>query len=134
VQDLLGDKKAFASNNKNKPDAIYPYKDAHGKVIAEKLRFSSPKRFAWRIPHGKSYLYKLPEGFKKPLYRLDELIGSNYVVVVEGEKDADAVTAALAGTPHLSVTTAPDGASREVAAGLLAAFHWKGRIDSPGQR
>jgi hypothetical protein len=116
VQEILNDHNLFTSSVSKKPDAIYDYVDATNKVIAQKLRYRNPdgkKYFKWRVARsGGGYEWHLPEGFKKPLYRLHELIRSNYCIVTEGEKDADNVRARLEEHPHFAVTTGPDGASK----------------------
>ena len=72
---------------RGKPVAVYPYTEADGKVLYEKLRFE-PKRFAYRLPDG---TYKGPE--RRVIYRWPELIKfpNATVFVCEGEKDSDRV-------------------------------------------
>jgi len=113
VAQLLGEKQfSFA---RREPEAGYRYTDASGKLAAEKQRFrrdDGSKYFQWRRPDGKGgFEYKL-NGFKAPLYRLHEVIAATYVLVVEGEKCADAVAQALKNHLKVAVTTSPDGASK----------------------
>jgi 5S rRNA maturation endonuclease (ribonuclease M5) len=76
------------------PEHKYVYTDAHGNTVFEYLRFPN-KRFQVRRPNGQGgWIYEI-KTTKKPLYRLHELIRSNTVFIVEGEKDADNVTAAV---------------------------------------
>jgi hypothetical protein len=72
---------------KSKLVATYPYTDANGTLLYEKLRFE-PKRFAYRLPDGS---YKGPD--RRVVYRWPELLKypSATVFVTEGEKDADRV-------------------------------------------
>jgi hypothetical protein len=77
-----------------KPEAIYQYQDAAGRLVFEKLRFPG-KRFQQRKPNAKGgYEYQLA-GVKKPLYRLPELLTTTEIFICEGEKDADNIRAAF---------------------------------------
>lgn len=78
-----------------KPEAVYQYHDATGRLVFEKLRYPG-KRFVQRKPNGKGgYDYKLGDG-NRPLYRLPEVLTANLIAVCEGEKDADNLRAAMA--------------------------------------
>jgi len=67
---------------KSKAEAVYAYHDEQGRIVKEKLRFSG-KTFQWRV-----YIYR-----ERPLlYNAHLLQFALTVVVVEGEKDADAIT------------------------------------------
>lgn len=108
VSEILGEQ-VFASSGEQ-PVAVYPYYDAHGKLLFEKLRYE-PKRFVQRKPSEKGgYEYKLGD-IRKPLYRLPELLVSKYIIVCEGEKDCDNVLAALKGK-GVATTTNFDGAGK----------------------
>jgi len=74
------------------PEAIYTYKDALGDIAFRKLRLSG-KRFVCQRPaaNGKDWDNGLDGILVKPLYNLPEVVRAAYVVVVEGEKDADRV-------------------------------------------
>jgi hypothetical protein len=90
ISDLLGEGRLF--NVGQKPEAIYQYQDAAGRVVFEKLRYPG-KRFVQRSPDGKGgWDHKLREG-KKPLYHLPEVLVANEIFICEGEKDADNVRA-----------------------------------------
>lgn len=71
--------------------ATYDYKDESGKLLYQVCRFE-PKSFSQRRPDGQSgWIWNL-EGIKRVPYRLPELIVasmSDWVYIVEGEKDAD---------------------------------------------
>jgi DNA primase len=67
---------------KSKAVAVYPYFDERGDRVKDKVRFF-PKRFQWR-----TYIKR-----KKPLLYNAHLVQfATTVILVEGEKDADAIT------------------------------------------
>jgi AAA domain/CHC2 zinc finger len=93
IAEITGNRQSFIS--RGKPEAVYPYRDAMGKLLFEKLRYPG-KQFSQRQPDGRGgWSYKLDKGLRKPLYRLPELLVSNYVMVAEGEKDCDNLMAAM---------------------------------------
>jgi len=85
--------------------AQYPYRDGHGVLLFEVVRFD-PKSFVQRRPDGRrGWVWSL-DGVRRVPYRLPELLSSMGVVyITEGEKDADR----LAGT-GLTATCNPCGA------------------------
>jgi len=90
--------------------ATYPYTDASGKLLFEKIRYE-PKDF--RIRHrdaSGAEVWRLPRGIEPPLYRLPAVQAAmargEPVYLVEGEKDADRLAAA-----GLCTTTNFDGAA-----------------------
>lgn len=88
-------------------EAIYPYTDARGELIAEKIRYER-KVFLWRRPQaGGGWLWKV-DRTALPIYRLHQVIRASRVCIVEGEKDADNLAKLL--KPGWAVTTAPNGA------------------------
>jgi hypothetical protein len=99
------------------PEATYTYRDAVGRVVFRKLRFAG-KTFRCEQPaaSGRGWASGLASVQAKPLYNLPEVIRATYVIVVEGEKDADRLAAEnLAqfspdGLP-LAITTNFDGAA-----------------------
>jgi len=101
-------------SHRTKPVAIYPYHDAQGRLLFEKLRYD-PKRFVQRRPIGRTgqYEYKLGN-IAKPLYRLTEVITANVILVAEGEKDVDRLAALKLGDDNTRVaaTTNFDGAGK----------------------
>ena len=113
VAELIG-VQVFSAGDK--PDAVYQYHDAQGRLVFEKLRYPG-KRFVQRRPSPKGgYEYKLGD-LKKPLYRLPDLLTANEIFICEGEKDADNVLAAIAKEkfPELvrvTATTNFDGAGK----------------------
>ena len=71
----------------------YPYLSASGQLLYEVVRYR-PKTFKQRRPDGKGgWLWNLT-GVDRVLYRLSELIANSgrLVFIVEGEKDADALS------------------------------------------
>lgn len=74
-------------------DVVYDYRSAEGVLLYQVVRYR-PKGFAQRrpLPDGR-WAYDL-DGVDRVPYRLPELLRSTDVVVVEGEKDADRLTAA----------------------------------------
>jgi putative DNA primase/helicase len=90
--------------------ASYAYRDATGKLVYEVVR-KSPKGFACRRPNEHSGWSWDLEGVERVLYRLPEVLAAvaagEPVVIVEGEKDADAVAGL-----SLAATTNSGGAGR----------------------
>jgi hypothetical protein len=85
--------------------ATYSYRDERGELLYEVVRFQ-PKTFRPRRPDGRGgWLWNL-DGVRRVVYRLDELAEQRRVFLVEGEKDADRLTAM-----GLPATTTPGGAS-----------------------
>ncbi len=109
VSDLLGMK--FGPM----PEAQYLYRDAKGKLIFRKQRFSG-KTFRCQRPGADGVWIDNLDGIEiKPLYNLPELVRATYAIVVEGEKDADRLTSLNlsqyddAGLP-IAITSNFDGA------------------------
>ena len=90
----------------------YLYHDAEVAPIARKCR-TSPKGFFWQSPRGNEWTNGR-NGAAIPLYNLPKLINARedddeqWVLLVEGEKDADRATKA-----GFIATTSPDGASKD---------------------
>jgi 5S rRNA maturation endonuclease (ribonuclease M5) len=94
-----------------KPEAIYSYQDVFGKELFQVVRYPG-KRFTQRRPDGNGgWVYKTQD-LKMVLYRMPEVITSKNIIVCEGEKDADNLSAALGGAGSLAVTTCPRGAGK----------------------
>jgi 5S rRNA maturation endonuclease (ribonuclease M5) len=71
----------------------YNYTDERGNLLSQTVRYKVPppkeKDFLQRRPDGKGgWIWNL-EGVRRVLYRLPQVIATEKVVVVEGEKDAD---------------------------------------------
>lgn len=93
-------------------EAIYSYTDAFGKLLFQVVR-NPGKRFVQRQPDGKGgWLYKTAD-LKMVLYNMPKVVTAKNVIVVEGEKDCDNLTAAFGDQyADLAVTTAPRGAGK----------------------
>jgi RecA-family ATPase len=91
-----------AQKPKGKLIAVYPYTDAAGTLLYEKLRFE-PKRFHYRLPDGS---HKGPPEDRRVVYRWPDLVKfpSATVFITEGEKDADRIASL-----DLCATTAASG-------------------------
>src|SRR5262249_55986873 len=78
------------------PSQVYSYRDRHGFLLFETLRFDDPKRFAQRRPPPDGdYRWGL-DGVRPVLYRLPELLAAHPISIVylaEGEKDVDRLRA-----------------------------------------
>jgi 5S rRNA maturation endonuclease (ribonuclease M5) len=95
-----------------KPEAVYSYTDGFGKLLFQVVRYPG-KRFTQRQPDGKGGWIWRTADLKMVLYNLPAVITSKNIIVVEGEKDADNLSAAIAGKiAHLAVTTSPRGAGK----------------------
>lgn len=96
---------------KMRPSMVFPYKNAAGELLGYVVRveFDDGKkvtptlRFV-RLPDGTETWASVPFARPRPLYRLDRLVAGQ-VVVVEGEKAADAAARLL----PLPVVTWPGG-------------------------
>lgn len=70
----------------------YDYHDEHGTRLYQVCRYE-PKGFSQRRPDGKGGWIKNMQGVRLVLYRLPQLKTRKAVVIVAGEKDADALWA-----------------------------------------
>lgn len=90
--------------------ASYDYTDADGTLLFQVTRFE-PKTFRQRRPDGGGGWIANLDGVTRVLYRLPfvqkQVAGGKTVFVVEGEKDADALSAL-----GVCATTAPGGADK----------------------
>lgn len=69
--------------------ASYDYRDVDGTLLYQVIR-KEPKQFLQRRPDGAGgWIYKVAKQVKRVPYRLPELLATENVFVVEGEKDAD---------------------------------------------
>jgi hypothetical protein len=100
------------------PEAIYPYTDVFGKLIFQVVRYPG-KKFTQRQPDGKGGWIYQTKDLKMVPYRLQELVMTKNSIWVEGEKDADNLTKALAGVidaskpnESVAVSTSPRGAGK----------------------
>jgi hypothetical protein len=89
-----GERKGKAKSGRGPCVATYLYADAEGNPVARKLRFEPgangrKKDFAWERRENGQWVSGLGS-VKTPLYRVAEIINGPFVVLTEGEKDADA--------------------------------------------
>jgi len=86
--------------------ATYDYTDENGNLLFQTVRYS-PKDFRQRRPNGNGdWIWDL-KGIQTIPYRLPDILKSEEVVIVEGEKDSDNL--ALLG---FTATTSPMGAGK----------------------
>lgn len=91
---LLNRRQTAKAANGRQWAAEYVYRDANGNSVARKLRFEPGrdgrrKEFSWQRWDGAAWVDGL--GLEKtPLYRLPEIQNEPFVILTEGEKDADA--------------------------------------------
>lgn len=79
----------------NKPKKIvkaYDYKDETGKVLFQAVRYE-PKTFSQRQPDSKGGWINNLQGIRLIPYNLSAVLKAARVFIVEGEKDADSLTA-----------------------------------------
>ncbi len=86
--------------------ATYDYTDANGKLIFQTVRYE-PKDFRQRRPNGRGGWTWSLANVERVMYRLPEVIAASYVLIVEGERDAD-----TAHTLGLTATCNPGGAGK----------------------
>jgi hypothetical protein len=90
---LNGRQTTKTANGRGPCVAEYVYRDADGNPIARKLRFEPgangrKKDFAWQRWENGAWIDGLA-GLKTPLYRFPEIQNQPFVILTEGEKDAD---------------------------------------------
>ncbi len=99
--------KKATNDNLGKPSAEWSYTDAHGKVIAKKLRYDlngEKKYLPWDEERKK---YKMPES--RPLYNQLGITTSERIILVEGEKCAQSLI-----DKGICATTAMGGANASI--------------------
>jgi 5S rRNA maturation endonuclease (ribonuclease M5) len=90
-----------AGHSRETPEAIYTYRDAASKEVFQKLRYPG-KKFVIRRKTETGYENGLGNMEEKPLYGMENLVRSNVVFVVEGERDCDTLTELLKTKPSAS--------------------------------
>jgi hypothetical protein len=78
-------------NPDKEAEAIYNWRDKHGRLVKQVLRFPG-KRFVQRRLGRTGWIYNL-SGVKPMLYNADKLEYASTIVITEGEKDADRINA-----------------------------------------
>jgi len=91
---------------KSKIVKTYDYLDLSGELLFQVCRME-PKDFRQRRPKGNGKWEWNLKGIQPVLYRLPEVITHNEIIIVEGEKDADAVSSL-----GFCSTTCPMGAKK----------------------
>lgn len=84
----------------------YDYKDENGKLLFQVARYE-PKDFKQRRPDGSGGWTWDLKGVRRVLYRLTEIIKSDRIIIVEGEKDCDNLAKI-----GICATTCPGGAGK----------------------
>ena len=89
-------------------ETVYPYEDSDGNTLFEVVRFRNPKDFRQRRrkKDGQGFVWDI-KGVATTLYHLPEVLKSNDVLVVEGEKDVDRLRGL-----GFTATTNPQGAGK----------------------
>ncbi|CCK82409.1 CHC2 zinc finger domain-containing protein [Desulfobacula toluolica] len=100
-----GIKTVAPKQEKRRIEKTYDYLDANGEIVSQTVRFM-PKSFSQRVPNGNGWDWSL-KGIKTVIYNLPDVIKSNQVLILEGEKDCD--TSKIYG---YTATTCPMGAGK----------------------
>lgn len=79
-----------ARNIERKEVCTYDYCDENGKLLYQKVRFE-PKTFRQRCKNSDGEWVWAIDGVRRVLYRLQEVISSQDLFIVEGEKDANSL-------------------------------------------
>jgi 5S rRNA maturation endonuclease (ribonuclease M5) len=118
IGEIIGEELAFAPQRKQNSEEVFDYTDAQNNLLFQVVRTDLPngagKKFTQRrMGENGGWIYNL-DGVRKVLYRLPEVITAKEVFIVEGEKKADRLRAALAetGVKDIAVTCNPGGAGK----------------------
>ena len=87
--------------------ATYDYKDENGKLLFQKVRYE-PKSFTIRRPGERGEWIYNRDGVRLVPYNLQALLSSEYVFLVEGERDVETLRKI-----KLVATCSPDGAGKD---------------------
>lgn len=102
----LTGKVAAAKNIERKEVCTYDYCDENGKLLYQKVRFE-PKTFRQRCKNSDGEWVWAIDGVRRVLYRLQEVISSQDLFIVEGEKDANSLASI-----GFTATTNTEGSSQ----------------------
>lgn len=105
ISQEFGIAKSVATSN-GKVVATYDYVDEEGKLLFQVCR-RDPKDFRQRKPNGKGGWQWNTNGVRRVLYNLPKVLQADEVIIVEGEKDTDALIKL-----DLTATTNPGGAGK----------------------
>lgn len=97
---------ARSSNGKSKMASMYEYQDEKGNMLFQVVRYA-PKGFKVRRRDENGLWQWGLDGARKVLYRLPDVLASDDILIVEGEKDADTLRA-----NGFVATTNPFGAGK----------------------
>jgi len=120
MRDLMGDSKPQANTSK-RIVATYDYRDESGTVLFQKVRYE-PKGFTIRRPDGRGGWEYNRKGVKLIPYNLQALLASDYVFLVEGEKDVETLR-----KMQLAASCSPDGAGKSGKFKSELIEHFKGK-------
>lgn len=122
VKEVIG--MAQSSLSYTGPEAVYEYRDEQGRLLYQVVRTKTPegkKRISNRRPLGTGGWEYTLDGTRRVLYRLGEVMRATEILIVEGEKCADAVRQAYCDMKGESdaclidgftATTSPHGAGK----------------------
>jgi RecA-family ATPase len=108
-QSIDGNGAGRARSSTRNVEATYDYRDENGAMLFQVVRYE-PKEFRQRRPDGQGGWIHNLQGVRRLLYRSDELAEADpdrWVLVVEGEKDADRLV-----REGILATTSPGGAGK----------------------
>lgn len=106
ICDDFGIEKPPVKKPRRKIVSTYDYVDENGKLLYQVVRYE-PKDFRQRRPDRKDgWVWNL-RGIKRVLYRLPEILKSDYAILTEGERDVDRLVEI-----GLVATTNPGGANK----------------------
>ncbi|MDR1066719.1 MAG: hypothetical protein LBL35_04720 [Clostridiales bacterium] len=103
MADLMGADKREATAQRSTV-ATYDYTDENGALLFQKLRYE-PKSFAIRRPDGQGGWEYNRKGVKLVPFNLQAVLASEYIFLVEGEKDVETLRKI-----EIAATCSPDGA------------------------
>jgi hypothetical protein len=93
---VTGAKRKAKADGRGPVVASYVYTDVHGNPLARKLRYEpgakgEKKTFGWQRRENGAWVDNLTKDGQKllPLYRITQIVKEQFVVITEGEKDAD---------------------------------------------
>jgi hypothetical protein len=120
MHELMGEDMRNSMAPQKRVAATYDYADENGKVLFQKVRYE-PKSFVIRRPDGRGGYEYNRRGIELVPYNLRNWISSDYVFLVEGEKDVETLR-----KMELAATCSPDGAGNgKFGAGLVKWFTHK---------
>lgn len=98
------------TRDKDIEDITYDYVDEEGKLLYQAIR-QKDKRFSMRRPDGKGGWINDMDGVRRVPYNLPAVMEKMFIVIVEGEKDADNLNALFGGKGSWVATTIIGGSN-----------------------